>query len=92
MNELLAQVIDAHGGMNRWNRYEKVEATIVSGGGLFPLKGVVQDANPSRMTVWLHEERSRFSVRGCRSAHDVHAREDSYREARWLGCSGTTRG
>ena len=58
MNELLAQVIDAHGGMNRWNRYEKVEATIVSGGGLFPLKGVVQDANPSRMTVWLHEERS----------------------------------
>ena len=58
MNELLAQVIDAHGGMNRWNRYEKVEATIVSGGGLFPLKGVVHDANPSRMTVWLHEERS----------------------------------
>ena len=58
MNELLAQVIDAHGGMNRWNRYEKVEGTIVSGGGLFPLKGVVQDANPSRMTVWLHEERS----------------------------------
>src|SRR6516164_3806003 len=58
MNELLAQVIDAHGGMDRWNRYEKVEATIVSGGGLFPLKGVVQDANPSRMTVWLHEERS----------------------------------
>ena len=58
MNELLARIIDAHGGMDRWNRYDKVEATIVSGGGLFPLKGVAQDPSPRRMTVWLHEERS----------------------------------
>ena len=58
MNELLAKIIDAHGGMERWNRHEKVDATIVSGGGLFPLKGVPQDSNPRRMTVWLHEERS----------------------------------
>jgi len=33
MSELLANVIDAHGGMDRWKTYEKVEATIVSGGG-----------------------------------------------------------
>jgi hypothetical protein len=46
MNDLLARVIDAHGG----NGCEKVEATIVSGGGLFPLKGVVLDSNPRRMT------------------------------------------
>ena len=60
MNELLAKiiVIGAHGGMERWNRHEKVDATIVSGGGLFPLKGVPQDSNPRRMTVWLHEQRS----------------------------------
>jgi hypothetical protein len=32
-------VIDARGGMNRGNDYEKVEATIVSGGGLFPSRG-----------------------------------------------------
>jgi hypothetical protein len=44
--------------MERWNRHEKVDATIVSGGGFFPLKGVPQDSNPRRMTVWLHEERS----------------------------------
>ena len=43
MNELLARIIDAHGGMERWNGHEKVNATIVSGGGLFPLKGVPQD-------------------------------------------------
>ena len=58
MAELLAQILDAHGGIDRWNRYEKVEATIVSGGGLFRLKGIPQDSTPRRMTVWLHEERS----------------------------------
>ena len=58
MNELLTKVLDSHGGLERWRRYNKVEATIVSGGGLFALKGVLQDANPCRMTVRLHEERS----------------------------------
>ena len=58
MNELLARIIEAHGGMDRWNGHEKVEATIVSGGGFFALKGVLQDSNPRSMTVWLHDERS----------------------------------
>jgi hypothetical protein len=31
MNELLAKILDAHSGLERWNRYNKVEATIVSG-------------------------------------------------------------
>lgn len=58
MSELLAKVIDAHGGMAPWRGYTKVDATIVSGGGFFPLKGVPQDPDPRSMTVWLHEERS----------------------------------
>ena len=58
MNKLLAEVIDAHGGMGRWNAYERVEASIVSGGGFFPLKGLIQDPDPRQMTVWLHEQRS----------------------------------
>ena len=44
MNGLLARILDAHGGMDRWNGYNKVEATIVSGGGLFALKGEPQDS------------------------------------------------
>jgi len=60
VNQLLANILDAHGEMNRWNEYHKVEATIVSGGGLFPLKGIPQDPSPRRMNVWLYEER--FSV------------------------------
>ena len=58
MNELLSRVIDAHGGLDRWNRHEKVEATIVAGGGFFRLKGFPQDSTPRRMTVWLHEKRA----------------------------------
>jgi hypothetical protein len=58
MNELLMKVLDAHGGLECWRSYSKVEATIVSGGGFFALKGVLPDADPRRMAVWLHEERS----------------------------------
>lgn len=58
MNELLAEVIEAHGGMERWRSYEKVEASIVTGGGFFGLKGLEQDLEPCQIAVWLHEERS----------------------------------
>lgn len=64
MNELLAKVIDAHGGLERWRSLQKVEASIVTGGGFFPLKGVIQDPSPRRMTVWLHEERSSVTPYG----------------------------
>ena len=48
MNQLLSRILDAHGRMDRWREYEKVEATIVSGGGFFALKGVIPDAPLSR--------------------------------------------
>jgi hypothetical protein len=64
MNELLTKVLDAHGGLERWRSYNKVEATIVSGGGFFALKGVLPDADPRRMAVWLHEERSSVTPYG----------------------------
>jgi hypothetical protein len=51
VNELLARILDAHGGLDRWRRYGKVEATIVTGGGFFALKGVLQDPNPRHMTA-----------------------------------------
>jgi hypothetical protein len=71
MNELLAKILNAHGGLERWRKYSKVEATIVSGGGLFPLKGVLQDANPRRMTVWLHQERSSVAPYGAADQRTV---------------------
>ena len=48
MNELLTKVLDAHGGLERWRSYNKVEATIVAGGGFFALKGALMDADPRR--------------------------------------------
>jgi hypothetical protein len=72
--------------MDRWKRYGKVEATIVAGGGFFALKGVLQDANPRRMTVWQHEVTLvRRAIWCARSAHDVYVRADRHREstARW---------
>jgi hypothetical protein len=58
MTELLAKVIEAHGGLERWNGFSKVEATIVTDGALWGMKNLTQDQDPRRMTVWLHEERS----------------------------------
>jgi hypothetical protein len=57
MNKLLASILDTHGGLDRWTAYERLDATIVSGGGFFPLKGLIQDSSPRRMTAWLHNER-----------------------------------
>jgi hypothetical protein len=58
MNELLSDIVRAHGGFSRWRALNQVEATIVTGGGLWALKGLVQDPDPRRMTVALHQQRS----------------------------------
>jgi hypothetical protein len=58
MNELLSKVIARHGGQDAWNKFATVEATFVSGGGFFPLKGFLADPTPRHITVWLHEERT----------------------------------
>ena len=58
MTELLTKIIEAHGGLKRWNGFSKVEATIVTDGALWGMKNLTQDQDPRRMTVWLHEERS----------------------------------
>lgn len=56
MNELLQNVLEAHGGLARWNQFRTVRTQIVTGGGLWALKGLIQDAEPREMTVSLREE------------------------------------
>ena len=75
MNELLAKIIDAHGGMDRWKAYKKVDATIVSGGGFFALNGMIQDPGPRRMSVWLHEERASLLAYGAPDRRSVFTPE-----------------
>ncbi|SMF85694.1 hypothetical protein SAMN06265365_1712 [Tistlia consotensis] len=58
MPELLDSVLSAHGGLARWHSFRSLRATIVTGGALWGMKGLVQDAEPREMTVLLHEERA----------------------------------
>jgi hypothetical protein len=50
-SELLQRVLRAHGGLDRWNRFDTVRATIVTGGQLFGMKDTPQGPSPRRMTV-----------------------------------------
>lgn len=56
MDGLLQDVLAAHGGLSRWRRFSSVSARIVTGGGLWALKGLQQDGAARTMTVSLHEE------------------------------------
>src|SRR5688572_23267151 len=58
MNEMLSDIVRAHGGFSRWRALSRVQATIVTGGSFWALKGLVQDSDPRRMTVSLHQQRS----------------------------------
>ncbi|NQD94136.1 hypothetical protein HP532_15925 [Pseudomonas sp. CrR25] len=68
MNEqncaLLEQVLIAHGGLERWNRFSTVHASIVTSGSLWGMKGMTQDSVAREMTVWLHEQRASLTPFG----------------------------
>jgi len=56
MIPLLANAIEAHGGLDRWNAHKRLTATIVTGGDLWALKGVDQDQAPRTLRIELHRE------------------------------------
>lgn len=56
MTGLLDAVLAAHGGLDRWREFSAIEATIVSGGKLWEIKGQPQDPTPRRMSVALQRE------------------------------------
>jgi hypothetical protein len=54
--DLLSEVLRAHGGLDHWHQLARVEATIVTGGDLWAIKGQPQDPLPRRMSAALHNE------------------------------------
>jgi hypothetical protein len=64
MSELLDLALLAHGGLDRWRKFNKVSATIVSGGGLPPMKGLEVDPKPLKATVTTLEESTVISPFG----------------------------
>lgn len=57
-SSLLDRVLDAHGGIERWQQFDRVDASITSSGILWDMKGLRQDNQSRRMSVWLHEQRA----------------------------------
>jgi hypothetical protein len=56
MTDVLDSVLEAHGGLDHWRKFTQVEATAVTGGGLWAIKGQPQDPLPRRMSVALDRE------------------------------------
>lgn len=56
MNPVLADVLEAHGGIDRWHRYSRISATIATGGALWAMKGIAMDPTPRIATSDLHRQ------------------------------------
>lgn len=60
LNPLLADALEAHGGLQRWRNYTGLSSTIVSGGLLWGLKGI--DMQPIPRTATTEFVRQKTSV------------------------------
>jgi hypothetical protein len=69
MNELLASIVEAHGGLDRWHRFNCARATIVTGGAFWGMKSLTQNQDLRRMTVSLHEGRASVAPFGDPDCH-----------------------
>jgi hypothetical protein len=75
MNNLAQSAIDAHGGLDRWRRFEHVSAHLRTGGVLWALKrqqGILGDVN---VRVALHREwasHAPFRESGLRTSFEPH--------------------
>jgi hypothetical protein len=58
MNDLLSTVIEAHGGLERWNQLNDLSARLIQGGALWALKGQPGVLDDVVVTASLHEERA----------------------------------
>lgn len=56
MQELLKRVLDAHGGLDRWNSFKTVSATVVTGGDFWATKGLEMDTFKRRASAAIDRE------------------------------------
>jgi hypothetical protein len=56
MNQFLKDVLAAHGGLERWNCFNTVSATVVTGGDFWATKGLEMDSFERRATAALHRQ------------------------------------
>src|SRR5437879_4017719 len=58
MSDLLETVIEAHGGLERWNQLNNVSTRLIQGGALWALKGQPGVLDDVVVTASLHQERA----------------------------------
>ena len=66
---LLAEVLEAHGGIERWRSFTQVTATVVTGGFLWGMKGIDIDSAPRSMTSEFRRQRTRTAPFGNADCH-----------------------
>lgn len=54
--DVLAEAIQAHGGLEQWQKFSKVSASIVVGGFLWAMKGIEMDGKPRVATADLKQQ------------------------------------
>ena len=75
MSDLLDTVIEAHGGLKRWNRLETVSARLIQGGALWALKGQPGVLDDVVVTASLHQERASHRPFGAADRHSAFTPE-----------------
>ena len=70
---LLAEVLDAHGGLDAWRTFTKVRATVVSGGFLWSMKGLDIDDAPRTMESTFRRQWTRTAPFGNADWHMTRA-------------------
>jgi hypothetical protein len=58
MNKLARQAMDAHGGLERWNRFTTLSAHLIQGGALWAAKGKAGVLVDPTVTIDLREEKA----------------------------------
>ena len=69
MSDLLETVIEAHGGLERWNQLDSVSARLIQGGALWELKGQAGVLDDVVVTASLHQERVSHRPFGAADRH-----------------------
>jgi len=89
MNDLLGTVIEAHGGLGRWNQLDSVSARLVQGGAMWGIKGqqgVLDDVfvlgRRRRPVRHSHHDRVERRLRKRLNGRPRHI-ETSTKETRW---------
>ncbi len=82
MNSLVQLTIDAHGGFERWRRFEHVSAHLWNGGVLWALKhqqGVLDDVNVRVALLREWASHSPFLKPNLRTSFEPHVRNSPRR-------------